>query len=241
MDVIIADDYACMSRTAADIFAAHIADKPTCVLGLATGSTPVGLYGELVCDCSEGKISFKNVSTFNLDEYRGLSPSHEQSYRYFMQKNLFDLVDIDPANTHVPDGLCTDAQAACNNYEKLIAQAGGIDIQLLGLGNNGHIGFNEPADSFEKHTHRVQLTDSTIQANSRLFRSADEVPREAFTMGVGTIMSARKIVLVANGEGKADIVARTILGPVTPQTPASILQFHPNTTVILDKEAAAKL
>lgn len=241
MDIIITEDYEQMSRAAADIIATRIKEKPDCVLGLATGSTPIGLYKCLVDDYKAGEISFANVQTFNLDEYRGLSPEHDQSYRYFMQKNLFDHVDVKPEATHVPDGAAEDGDLACEEYEDSIYEAGGLDLQLLGLGHNGHIGFNEPCDVFPTETHRVELTESTIQANSRLFDSIDEVPREAYTMGIGTIMAAEEILVVANGEGKADIVNRAFFGPVTPQVPASILQFHPNVTVIVDDAAAAKL
>lgn len=239
MKLIIAESYEDMSRKAADVLAKHVLEHPRCVLGLATGSTPIGLYAELVRDYQAGKISFAEVSTYNLDEYRGLSGDHNQSYRYFMNDNLFDHVDIDKAATHVPDGACADAEAACAAYEAAIDAAGGVDIQLLGLGHNGHIGFNEPCTEFPKATHCVQLTESTINANSRLFDSIDEVPREAYTMGIGTIMKAREILVVANGEGKADIVKRAFFGPVTPEVPASILQFHPNVTVIVDAAAGA--
>ncbi len=239
MNLIIEETYEDMSRRAADVIAEAVAKKPSCVLGLATGSTPIGLYADLVSDFTEGKISFKDVSTYNLDEYRGLSGDHDQSYRYFMNVNLFDHVDIDKAATHVPDGSCEDADAACAAYEEAIEATGGVDVQLLGLGHNGHIGFNEPCDEFPKATHCVTLTESTIQANSRLFDSIDEVPREAYTMGIGTIMKAKKILVVANGEGKADIVRRAFFGPVTPEVPASILQFHPDVTVIVDAEAGA--
>lgn len=241
MKIIVADTYEEMSRLAADEIAAVIAEKPDCVLGLATGTTPIGLYADLVARHERGELSFADVSSYNLDEYRGLPGTHEQSYRYFMQDNLFDHVDIDAARTHVPDGSNPDARAACEAYEQAIEEAGGVDIQLLGLGHNGHIGFNEPCDEFPKETHVVQLTESTIQANSRLFDSIDEVPREAYTMGVGTIMRARRILVVANGEGKAQIVRDAFTGPVTPQVPASVLQFHPDVTVIVDKEAGALL
>ncbi|WP_165171216.1 glucosamine-6-phosphate deaminase [Adlercreutzia sp. ZJ242] len=237
MKLIIAKSYEDMSRRAADVLAARVKEQPSCVLGLATGSTPIGLYADLVSDYEAGEISFADVETYNLDEYRGLSGDHDQSYRYFMNDNLFDHVDIDKARTHVPDGACADAEEACAAYEAAIEAAGGVDIQLLGLGHNGHIGFNEPCDEFPKATHCVQLTESTINANSRLFNSVDEVPREAYTMGIGTIMKAREILVVANGEGKADIVRRAFFGPVTPEVPASILQFHPNVTVIVDEEA----
>ena len=239
MKLLIEESYEDMSRRAADVIAEVVVEKPNCVLGLATGSTPIGLYADLVSDCKEGKISFKDVSTYNLDEYRGLAGDHDQSYRYFMNVNLFDHVDIDKAATHVPDGACEDADAACAAYEEAIEAAGGVDIQLLGLGHNGHIGFNEPCDEFPKATHCATLTESTIQANSRLFDSIDEVPREAYTMGIGTIMKAKKILVVANGEGKADIVRRAFFGPVTPEVPASILQFHPDVTVIVDAAAGA--
>ena len=239
INFIVTENYEEMSRVAADVIAKVVADKPNCVLGLATGSTPIGLYADLVSDCKEGKISFADVTSFNLDEYRGLPGTHEQSYRYFMQQNLFDHVDIDVARTHVPDGANPDADAACDAYEEAIAEAGGVDIQLLGLGHNGHIGFNEPCDFFPVRTHVVQLTESTINANSRLFDSIDEVPREAYTMGVGTIMGARQIILVASGADKAPAVRDSFFGPVKPEVPASALQLHPNVTVVVDKEAAS--
>ena len=240
MNVIVCTDYVEMSRKAADIISDLVAAKPDCTLGLATGSTPLGLYAELVKDHRAGKISFKDVDTFNLDEYRGLDPDHVQSYRYFMRTNLFDQVDIDQSRTHVPDGSNPDADAACAEYEAAINAHGGVDLQLLGLGHNGHIGFNEPSDCFESATNCVDLTESTITANSRLFDSIDQVPTQAYTMGIGTIMSAKKILVVANGQDKADIVARAFFGPVTPQVPASILQFHPDVTVVLDQAAASQ-
>lgn len=239
MQIIIANDYADMSRKAADIIAAQIKHKPDSILGLATGSTPIGLYAELVKDYQAGLISFAQVQSFNLDEYRGLEGTHDQSYRYFMNENLFNRVDIDKTKTHVPDGSNPDAQDACNAYERSIEQAGGIDLQLLGLGHNGHVGFNEPADHFPVTTNCVNLTESTIQANSRLFNSIDEVPRQAYTMGIGTIMKADSILVVANGTDKAQIVADAFTGPVTPQVPASVLQLHPRVTVIVDSEAGS--
>ena len=241
MKIIVAKSYEEMSRTAADLIEQCILDKPDCVLGLATGSTPIGLYANLVADCAEGKISFRDVTTFNLDEYCGLPETHPQSYRYFMQKNLFDHVDIDPARTHVPDGMGSDDDGASDFYEAAISAAGGVDLQLLGIGHNGHIGFNEPCDTFPAGTHTVRLADRTREANSRLFNSIDEVPREARTMGIGTIMRARSVVLVANGPDKAPIVRDALRGPVTPRVPASILQFHPNVTVVVDAEAGALL
>lgn len=241
MDFIIKDTYEEMSIACADVFEDLLTVKPACVLGLATGSTPLGTYAELVKAYSSGRISFRDVTTFNLDEYEGLDPDNDQSYRWFMNHNLFNHVDIDKSKTHVPDGLCENSHTMCEEYEKAIEAAGGIDIQLLGLGHNGHIGFNEPSDEFPIATHKVTLTKSTIEANSRLFDSIDEVPTHAYTMGIGTIMKAKKIVVIANGEGKAEIVKRAFKGDVTPQVPASILQSHPNVTIILDKEAAKLL
>ncbi len=241
MEFIISETYEEMSREAADVVETVMDEIPSCVLGLATGSTPIGMYACLVEDCKEGKTSFADVTTFNLDEYVGLPGTHDQSYRYFMDENLFDSVDIDKARTNLPDGCAADPQAMCVAYEMAIEEAGGIDIQVLGLGHNGHIGFNEPADDFPVCTHPVDLTESTINANSRLFNSADEVPRQAVTMGIGTIMKARKVIVLANGSGKADIVKQAFTGPVVPQVPASVLQLHPDVTVVLDAEAAAKL
>lgn len=237
MQIYLAEDYQEMSEIAADIIADVVAEKPGCVLGLATGSTPEGLYAELVKRYEDEALDFSRVATFNLDEYRGLDPEHEQSYRYFMQKHLFDHVNVRPENTHVPNGANPDAEEACDAYEAAIALAGGVDIQLLGLGHNGHIGFNEPADEFTKETNCVDLTESTIQANSRLFDSADDVPRQAYTMGIGTIMAAKQVLLVVSGEDKAQIVRDVFYGPVTPQVPASILQFHPNAIAVVDKAA----
>lgn len=240
MEFIVAKNYEEMSRKAADVIAELVASKPDCTLGLATGSTPEGLYAQLVEDYKAGKISFKDVTTFNLDEYRGLDHDHVQSYHYFMAKHLFNNVDIDMAATHVPDGSNPDAEAACAEYEAAIKAHGGVDIQLLGLGHNGHIGFNEPNSEFVKETNCVKLTQSTIEANSRLFDSIDEVPTEAYTMGIGTIMRAKKVLVVANGKGKAEIVKKAFFGPVTPEVPASVLQLHPDVTVIVDEEAASE-
>lgn len=225
-----------MSRSAADIFVECIENNPGATLGLATGSTPEGLYSCLVEDNENGRISFKDVTTFNLDEYCDLPADNEQSYRYFMNKNLFDRVDIDPDQTHLPSGVDADTRT-CILYEADIADKG-IDIQLLGIGHNGHIGFNEPCDEFPVVTHLVDLKESTIEANSRFFDSIDDVPKRAITMGIGTIMKAKKIVVVANGEGKAEIVKEAFFGPVIPQVPASVLQLHPDVTVVLDQAAA---
>lgn len=241
MQFIIEETYEDVSRAAADIIAEQIQSKPAAVLGLATGSTPIGTYEELVAKFKRGEVSFKDITTFNLDEYAGLDGDHDQSYRWFMNYHLFDNVDIDKVRTHVPSGNSDDPEKMCEDYEKAIEEAGGVDLQLLGLGHNGHIGFNEPCYEFPVATHYVELTQSTIEANSRLFNSIDEVPTAAYTMGIGTIMKAKKVLLLATGEGKAEIVKKAFKGEVTPQVPASILQSHPDCTIILDKEAASQL
>lgn len=241
MRIIVTKDYEDMSKKAAAIIAAQVAEKPDCVLGLATGSTPIGTYKNLVEWYENGSLDFSEVKTVNLDEYRGLPRDNDQSYYYFMHDNLFNHVNIDEANTNVPDGTNPDADAECARYEALIASYGGQDLQLLGLGHNGHIGFNEPAKEFDKTTHCVDLQESTIEANKRFFASADDVPKQAYTMGIGTIMKAKKILVVANGEGKADIVAKAFFGPVAPEVPASILQFHPDVTIVVDEAAASRL
>lgn len=237
MNIIRAKDYQDMSRKAANIISAQIIMKPDCVLGLATGSTPVGTYRQLIEWYEKGDLDFSRVSTVNLDEYRGLAHTDPQSYYYFMQENLFDHVNIDKTATHVPDGTNPDAADACVKHEQIIKSLGGIDLQLLGLGNNGHIGFNEPGAAFEKETHLVDLAESTIRANARFFTSIDEVPKQAYTMGIRTIMQAKKILVVVSGESKADIVSRAFFGPVTPEVPASILQMHPDVTVVCDEAA----
>jgi len=237
MRIIRCKDYADMSRKAANIISAQVIMKPHARLGLATGTTPIGAYQQLIEWYEKGDLDFSEVSTYNLDEYRGLSHDDPQSYHYFMRKNLFDHVNIDLARTHVPDGSDPDAQAACASYDALVKEAGYTDLQLLGIGNNGHIGFNEPDDAFSKGTHCVDLTESTIQANSRLFESIDDVPRQAYTMGVQTIMRARAILVIASGAAKAQAVYDMCFGPVTPRVPASILQLHTNCTVIADEAA----
>ena len=241
MKIYCEKDYEAMSRRAANIMAAEIIRKPDCVLGLATGSTPVGAYKELIAMYKAGDVSFKEVRSVNLDEYKGLAPTHDQSYRYFMQDNLFNHVDIDPANTNVPNGLAEDAEAECVAYDKLVESLGYADLQLLGIGNNGHIGFNEPDSSFTKATHVVDLTESTISANARFFASANEVPRQALTMGIGCIMAARRVLLVANGAGKADALYNTVCGPITPECPASILQLHGDVVIVADEAALSKV
>lgn len=241
MKFIIAENYEEMSRKAAAILAAQVVQKPDCVLGLATGSTPIGTYKNLIEWYKSGDLDFSRVKSVNLDEYVGLEPTHDQSYRYFMQTNLFDHINIDVANTNVPNGMAGDPEAACAEYDKIIESMGGVDIQVLGMGHNGHIAFNEPADYFPMGTHVVELQESTINANSRFFASADEVPRKAMTMGIGNIMAAKQILVVVNGEAKADIVKKAFTGPVTPMVPASILQMHPNVIVVGDKAAMSKL
>ncbi len=237
MNIIKATDYNDLSRKAANIISAQVIMKPDCVLGLATSSSPVGLYSCLVERYKQGDLDFSRVKSVNLDEYRGLTHDNSQSYYYFMNENLFKHINIIPENTHVPDGTEPDARKACEQHEQIIQSLGGIDLQLLGLGNNGHIGFNEPGTGFEELTHCVALTKSTIQANSRFFDKLEDVPTEAYTMGIKTIMRARKILIVVNGKGKADIVHKSFFGPVTTEVPASILQLHPDVTLVGDEEA----
>ena len=241
MKIYKAKDYKDMSRKAANIISAQVIMKPNCVLGLATGSTPIGTYDQLVEWYNKGDLDFSEVTTVNLDEYKGLPRTNDQSYYYFMHQHLFDRVNIDPERTNVPNGMEPDAEKECGRYEELIRSLGGVDLQLLGLGHNGHIGFNEPGEAFEKETHCVDLTESTIEANKRFFASADDVPRQAYTMGIGTIMRAKKILLIVNGEAKADIVAKAFFGPVTPEVPASILQLHNDVVIVGDKAALSKI
>ncbi len=241
MKIIKTTDYNEMSRKAANLIGAQVIIKPNCILGLATGSSPIGTYKELIKRFEEGDIDFSQVQSVNLDEYKGLPRDNDQSYYYFMNHNLFDHINIDKANTHVPNGMESDAEKECANYEELIQALGGVDLQLLGLGHNGHIGFNEPSEEFDKVTHCVDLQESTIEANKRFFASADDVPRQAYTMGIGTIMRAKKIVVVVSGEDKAEIVKKAFFGSVTPSVPASILQMHPDVTVICDAAAYSKV
>lgn len=230
-------DYKEMSRKAANLISAQVILKPDCVLGLATGSTPIGIYDQLVEWYLKKDIDFSEVTTVNLDEYRGLSRNNPQSYYYFMHSHFFDRVNIRPEQTFIPDGTCEDSERECRRYEEKLRSLGGIDMQLLGLGHNGHIGFNEPAESFAKATHCVDLTQSTIEANKRFFESEDQVPRQAYTMGIGTILQAKKILLVASGEDKAQAVRKSLFGPVTPSVPASVLQIHPDVTIVADEAA----
>ena len=241
MRIIETKDYNDMSKKAANIISAQVIMKPNCVLGLATGSTPIGTYDQLVEWYNKGDLDFSEVTTVNLDEYKGLPRTNDQSYYYFMHQHLFDRVNIDPERTNVPNGMEPDAEKECGRYEELIRSLGGVDLQLLGLGHNGHIGFNEPGEAFEKETHCVDLTESTIEANKRFFASADDVPKQAYTMGIKTIMQAKKILIVVNGENKADIVERAFFGPVTPEVPASILQLHNDVTLVGDEAALAKI
>lgn len=235
--IIVAKDPAQVGKLAADVFEDVLSRKPAGVIGLATGSTPLPLYRELIQREKDGKIDFSKVRSANLDEYKGLAPDHPQSYRRFMQENLLDHISIKPENTIVPLGQAEDVQAMCAAYEAQIEAWGGVDLQLLGIGHDGHIGFNEPDTYFPDMTHEVKLTEMTIEANKRFFESADDVPRAAFTMGIGTIMAARKIVMVVTGADKREILHKTFWGPVDPQVPASILQFHPDVTLICDQAA----
>lgn len=240
MKIFRTKDYADMSRKAANVISAQIIMKPDCVLGLATGSTPIGLYKYLIEWYEKGDLDFSQVRTVNLDEYKGLSRENDQSYYYFMHQNLFDHVNIPSDNTHLPNGMEPDSEKECARYTQLIDSMGGIDLQLLGLGHNGHIGFNEPAEAFAKDVNCVDLTTSTIEANKRFFASADDVPKQAYTMGIKTIMKAKKILIVASGEDKAQILRDAFLGPITPHVPASVLQLHNDVTIVADEAALSK-
>ncbi|MBR2340023.1 MAG: glucosamine-6-phosphate deaminase [Clostridia bacterium] len=232
MKFIKVENYEKLSRIAASIIASQVTVKPCSVLGLATGSSPLGAYARLAQMCSDGDVDFSEVISVNLDEYVGLDGTNDQSYRYFMDTNLFSKINIKPENTSVPNGCAKDLKAECERYDALIESLGGIDLQLLGIGLDGHIGFNEPDSVFTKETHEVVLDESTIEANARFFASIDDVPKTAVTMGMGAIMKARKVLLIANGKGKRDIVEKAFFGPITPAVPASILQLHPDLTVI---------
>lgn len=234
-------NYTDMSRKAANIISAQVIMKPDCVLGLATGSSPLGTYKQLIDWYQTGDLDFSKVSSVNLDEYRGLSPEHEQSYRYFMNTNFFDHINIDKSRTFVPDGLVSDVERFCKDYDRLIEEVGGVDLQLLGLGHNGHIGFNEPSDAFPRNTHCVDLTPSTIDANKRFFDSEEDVPRQALTMGIRNIMMAKKIVVVVSGEDKSEALREVVCGPITPKVPGSILQLHPDVAIIADEAALSKM
>ncbi len=237
MKIYQAKDYREMSRKAANIISAQIIMKPDAVLGLATGSTPVGTYQQLIDWYKKGDLDFSEIRSVNLDEYKGLPADNDQSYAYFMRVNLFDSVNIKKENTYIPNGLNEDTAAECARYNAIIQELGGIDLQLLGLGGNGHIAFNEPGEAYEKGTHCVKLTENTIKANSRFFEKIEDVPRYAYTTGIKNIMQARKILLIASGENKAEALYNSLFGPITPAVPASILQLHNNITIVADEAA----
>ena len=224
-------------RQTANIISAQVILKPDCVLGLATGSSPVGAYQQLIQWCKKGDLDFSKVRTVNLDEYVGLGEDHDQSYVSFMRSNLFDHINIERSNTHLPNGLDLDAAHQCKQYDDLIHSLGGVDLQLLGIGHNGHIGFNEPCDEFVKGTHCVDLTQNTIDANARFFESEDQVPRKAYTMGILDIMQAKRVMMIVTGKSKAQILKDAFWGPVTPKVPASIMQLHPDFTLVADEDA----
>ena len=239
MKILVCKNYDEMSKEAAKQLVSHIVINPNTVLGLATGSTPVGLYKELVRRYEENEVSFKDVTTFNLDEYIGISNDNEQSYHTFMNKNLFNHIDIKKENIHIPDGMVDDCEKHSREYDESIKKSGGIDVQILGIGNNAHIGFNEPSNVFSKGTGIVSLTESTINANSRFFESIDEVPKKAISMGIGSIFNAKKIILLASGKNKAEAIHKAVNGDIDPMVPASILQLHQNVLLILDEDAAS--
>ena len=237
MKIIVCENYAEISARAAELIADLVKAKPDCVLGLATGSTPVGMYKELIAKNTAGEISFKDVTTYNLDEYYPIEPTHEQSYRYFMNVNLFDHIDIDKTKTFVPNGLTENPEEEGAAYDAAIEAAGGVDLQVLGIGQNGHIAFNEPDDALIAGTHITSLTDDTIEANSRFFASKEDVPTRAFTMGIGSIMKAKKIILLANGANKHAAIAQMLDDKITTQCPATILKAHPDVYLFCDKAA----
>lgn len=241
MQLVKQSTYDDVSRAAAKEIATHIRKNPRIVLGLATGSTPIGLYRELVRFHREEALDFSQVTTFNLDEYYGVEPDHPQSYHRFMQEHLFARVNIPEDHIHIPDGNPKDIEAYCRHYETMIKEAGGIDIQVLGIGTNGHIGFNEPAEELKPHTHQVQLAPSTIEANARFFSSKEDVPRSAITMGMHTILQAKRILLLATGEAKAQIVKKLMRPVISTRVPASLLWLHDNVQIYVDDEAAQLL
>jgi len=241
MLVIVKEDYDAMSREAASVVARHLRKKPNLVLGLAAGSTPIGTYRELIRLHRDEGLDFSKVTTFNLDEYIGLSPHHTQSYNYFMMENFFKHINVDPCRIHLPDGLATDIEAHCEWYEERIKKAGGIDLQILGIGANGHLAFNEPGSSLGSRTRIKTLTEQTVKDNARFFNDPKDVPRYAITVGIGTILDARELVLLASGVHKADAVHAAVEGPITAMCPASVIQLHRRATVITDRDAASKL
>ncbi|WP_027093144.1 glucosamine-6-phosphate deaminase [Cohnella thermotolerans] len=237
MNVLIFDSNEKLNEAGANIITGLVQTNPRAVLGLATGGTPVGVYEQIVKDYKRGLVSFRGVTSFNLDEYVGLPVDHPESYRSYMNHHLFRHIDIPAEQTHIPNGNAEDPEAECRRYDELIAEAGQIDLQLLGLGHNGHIGFNEPAHALIRGTHVVDLAEETRRANARFFNSIDEVPKQAMTMGVGTILKAKTILLIVRGADKAEIVHRALTGPITTDCPASLLQTHPHLVVLLDREA----
>lgn len=241
MQIISVKNYEELGKRAAAVIASQIIQKPDSVLGLATGSTPISTYKNLVQLYKDGFVDFSHIKTANLDEYKGLERSNPQSYYHFMNENLFNHVNIDKANTHIPDGTIEDALLECSNYERLIEDLGGVDLQLLGLGHNGHIGFNEPASVFSKTTNCVDLAESTIKANARFFEHIEDVPTKAYTMGIGTIMRAKTILLLVSGKDKAKIVKEAFFGDIKPEVPASILQVHQNVILIADEDALSEV
>lgn len=241
MKIIKVKNYEAMSKKAAIIMASQIDMKSNCVLGLATGDTPLGMYNELIDMHKEGLIDFKDVITFNLDEYYGIPKYNNQSYKQYMDKNFFNHININPENTHIPNGTTDNIEEECRIYDDLIEEMGNIDIQVLGIGRNGHIGFNEPDIKFESCTHLVELDEGTMKANSRFFDKIEDVPKKAISMGIKNIMHAKKIILMATGKEKADAIKKTVEGSISPEVPASVLQLHPNTYLILDEGAASKL
>lgn len=241
MRIIVVDNYKEMSKKAAAMIASQIILKPNSVLGLATGDTPLGMYKELIEMYDMKQIDFREVKSFNLDEYYGLEKENSQSYHYYMMKNFFSNINIDKEKINIPNGKAEDIKKECENYDEKISDSGDIDIQVLGIGVNGHIGFNEPSVDFKAGTHLVELDEKTIKSNSRFFNSIEDVPTKAISMGIKTIMNSKKIVLLANGKGKEDAIFKTVKGKICPEVPASVLQFHNDVTIILDKEAAGKL
>jgi glucosamine-6-phosphate deaminase len=241
MRIIKVKNYDEVSVKTANLILGQVNLKPDAVLGLATGGSPVGAYQKIVEAYNRGEVDFSQITTINLDEYRGIKRSHAQSYWSFMHENLFQYINVKEDHIFIPDGENPDSEEVCKAYDKVIEAAGGIDMQLLGIGLDGHIGFNEPADHFEKNTHCVDLTESTIEANKRFFKSKEEVPRQAYTMGILPIIQAKKVIMIANGKNKADIIKKAFMGPVTPEVPASILQMHPDFTLIADEEALTEI
>ncbi|MGL5641626.1 MAG: glucosamine-6-phosphate deaminase [Paraclostridium sp.] len=241
MRILVCKNYDEMSKRAAQIIASQVTLKSNSILGLATGSTPIGMYKNLVKMYENGELDFSDVKTFNLDEYYQLPRDNGQSYYCFMHDNLFNYINIKEENINIPNGMNEDVEDECRNYDQAIENIDGVDIQVLGIGNNAHIGFNEPADTFVRNTNLVDLKESTIKANARFFDSIDDVPKKAVTMGIGSIFKAKKIMLLASGEGKSEAIYNTVHGDVTPQVPSSILQFHSDVILILDEAAASKL